>query len=122
MTGQVKEDIISRFGELGLLIKNGIISFNPSLIKKEEFLTEKNSFTYYDIQGNENSSNLEPGSLAFTFCQVPVIIRKATSNSIMLLKNGLTDVSKKLSLSADESKSIFERNGEIELIEVNVVL
>ena len=38
MTGQVKEEIITRFGELGLFIKNGKIIFNPYLLKKTEFL------------------------------------------------------------------------------------
>ncbi|HSN65499.1 MAG TPA: hypothetical protein VLS94_02620, partial [Fusibacter sp.] len=39
MTGQVKEDIISRFGELGVTILGGEINFDPSLLSKTEFLT-----------------------------------------------------------------------------------
>jgi len=37
MTGQVKEDIITRFGELGLVIENGCIHFTPRLLLKSEF-------------------------------------------------------------------------------------
>ena len=41
MTGQVKEDIISRFGELGLRVFDGKIRFDPSILRKDEFnLTE----------------------------------------------------------------------------------
>ena len=32
MTGQVKEDILSRFGELGVTVKNGQLSFDPVLL------------------------------------------------------------------------------------------
>ena len=46
MTGQVKEDIISRFGELGVRIKNGKLQFNPILLKKDEFLEAENDSRY----------------------------------------------------------------------------
>ena len=38
MTGQVKEDILSRFGELGVFVKEGRLFFNPCLLRKDEFL------------------------------------------------------------------------------------
>ena len=44
MTGQVKEEIITRFGELGLFIKDGRITFKPYLIRKSEFLNKKSTF------------------------------------------------------------------------------
>ena len=49
MTGQVKEDILSRFGELGVFVKDGKLLFNPSLLRKEEFLKESAIFKYTDI-------------------------------------------------------------------------
>lgn len=38
MTGQVKEDIISRFNELGISIKNGQICINPQILLRNEFI------------------------------------------------------------------------------------
>jgi hypothetical protein len=37
MTGQVKEDILSRIGELGINVKDGKIIFNPRLLRRNEF-------------------------------------------------------------------------------------
>ena len=37
MTGQVKEDILSRFTEMGVRVANGKTRFNPSLLDEEEF-------------------------------------------------------------------------------------
>ena len=41
LTGQVKEDVISRFGELGIQIKDGKITFNTSLLNSNEILTQQ---------------------------------------------------------------------------------
>jgi hypothetical protein len=42
MTGQVKEDIISRFLELGITVSNGQIEVNPFLLSPKEFLKSNN--------------------------------------------------------------------------------
>jgi hypothetical protein len=73
MTGQVKEEILTRWGELGVYIHDGAISFNRQLLGDNEFLTEPSVFSYIDSNGRPQSLPLEAGSLAFTFCQVPVI-------------------------------------------------
>ena len=41
MTGQVKEDILSRFGELGVSVSNGAVQFNPEILRTDEFLKFK---------------------------------------------------------------------------------
>ena len=38
MTGQVKEDILCRFGELGVFVKEGKVGFNPKLLRRYEFV------------------------------------------------------------------------------------
>ena len=40
MTGQVKEEILTRFGELGVCVEDGVIHFKPSLLRKAEFLSD----------------------------------------------------------------------------------
>jgi hypothetical protein len=49
MTGQVKEDIISRFGELGVFTNNGRLNFNPCLLRKSEFLSNPQTFEYVSV-------------------------------------------------------------------------
>ena len=41
MTGQVKEDIICRFGELGLVVQDGCIRFHPGLLRKMNSLQQQ---------------------------------------------------------------------------------
>ena len=37
MTGQVKEEIITRFGELGIRIREGTLKIDPRLLQTSEF-------------------------------------------------------------------------------------
>ena len=40
MTGQVKEEILTRFGELGVTVRDGLVGFRPRLLRRAEFLRE----------------------------------------------------------------------------------
>ena len=40
MTGQVKEEILTRRGELGISVKNGSLCFNPTLLRVDELLSQ----------------------------------------------------------------------------------
>ncbi|MDZ7647325.1 MAG: hypothetical protein U5K54_09170 [Cytophagales bacterium] len=73
MTGQVKEDILSRFGELGVSIKEGALHFNPCMLRKSEFQTTQQYMKYVDVKGDWHELKLEAGSLSFTVCQIPVV-------------------------------------------------
>ena len=44
MTGQVKEEILTRFGELGCFVNDGCIMFDTSLLQNSEFLNSKKYF------------------------------------------------------------------------------
>ena len=59
MTGQVKEDIITRFGELGVRVSKGRVSIEPTLLADSEYLPD--------------------GSLQFSYCGATVTLHKGTS-------------------------------------------
>ena len=119
MTGQVKEDILVRIGELGVFIKDGIIFFNPLLLKNEELLNEATEFQYVDVQKENRNLSLQPESLSFTFCQVPVVYQKADKDKIEVkFSNGKTREFNSLNLDKDTSEEVFNRTGETELITV----
>ncbi len=121
MTGQVKEDILSRFGELGVFVKNGQLHFNPCLLRKSEFLTEAKIFEYVDVHSAKRQLPLEKGSLCFSYCQVPVVYRLAAENGLKILhKNNTTTTSKNLNIDAHTSREIFGRTGEVVQINVHV--
>ncbi len=119
MTGQVKEDILVRIGELGVFIKDGILSFNPLLLKNEELLKEATEFQYVDVQKQDRKLSLQPETLSFTFCQVPVVYQKADEDKIdVKLSDGKTREFNSLNLDKNTSEKVFNRTGEIELITV----
>ena len=121
MTGQVKEDILSRFGELGLVVDQGRIHFQPNLLRPSEFLPAPGSFSYFDLQGRQQKIELPAGSLAFTYCQVPVIYRQEKGKGLRLIEtDGTVREQASSTLSLDDSASIFRRRGKIVRIEVAV--
>lgn len=121
MTGQVKEDIVSRYGELGILVKNGRLHFNPCLLRKNEFLDEAQTFEYVDVHQKIRQIPLEKGSLSFTCCQVPVIYRLSTENRLTIIhKDSVPTIFNDLSIDEVNSRKIFERAGEILQIHVQI--
>lgn len=121
MTGQVKEDILSRIGELGIFIKEGKLTFSPVLLRKGEFLSSHSTFKYININQSECDIVVPENSLAFTYCQVPVIY---TINEKFQLKVTFTDgesmTIESNSLDQANSKNLFNRSGKIKSIHVFV--
>lgn len=120
MTGQVKEDILSRFGELGVFVKDGQLCFNPIMLRKSEFLTEKQLFHYIDVHGKTIELPVEDKSLCFTYCQVPVVYKLANENGLEILSDKGVSTFKKLNLDTALSQKVFDRTGEIIRIVVHI--
>ncbi|MET1260144.1 hypothetical protein ABV409_12405 [Flagellimonas sp. DF-77] len=121
MTGQVKEDILSRFGELGVGVDHGQISFDPRLLRATEFVGEPKPFRYVDVTGAHKEMILEPGTLGFTYCQVPVIYGKADTQKIEIVhKDASRTLIEGKTLNKTISQHLFERNGEIVQVNVSV--
>ena len=119
LTGQVKEDIISRFGEMGVIVKQGKISFESTLLNKEEILENQQLFEFYSIKGEKRKISLTKNQLGFTFCQVPLIYTFSGEEKIkVVFENGnIKNISGHL-LDTKLSRQIFNRSGKINLIEV----
>lgn len=121
MTGQVKEDILSRFGELGVFVDDGKLHFDPCMLRKEEFLTETKVFNYITLKNEDAQLHLSEGELAFTYCQVPVVYKISSENSIEVKRNDGTIIGfQSLSLDKKMSETVFSRSAEIEVIRVNI--
>ena len=117
MTGQVKEDILARFYEIGVFVKEGLIQFNPRLLRGEEFLTNAKDFVYIDINGDKKTLILESDAFCFTYCQVPVIYQKSEKKGMkVFFENDSNKEFHNLILDSTTSKKIFERSGEIKKI------
>ena len=121
MTGQVKEEIITRFGELGIRISNGSASFQPNLLRKREFISKPEGFTYIDVNEKWHEIQLPRNALAFTWCQVPIVYQLSEKNQLHLeLKDGEKVVNDQLKLSNELSNEIFVRSGKIKQITVYI--
>ena len=122
MTGQVKEDILSRFGELGVFVTDGKLVFNPRLLRKEEFLKDTKTFTYTDVNKKVKEIELEKGSLCFTYCQIPIIYKLADKEGLKVeFKGGSNLEYDHLNLDSQTSKKVFERTGDINQIIVSII-
>ncbi len=121
MTGQVKEDVISRFGELGIIVENGKIKFDSSLLDSSEFTKEESQFSYVNAKGETKTIDVPANSIAFTVCQIPIIIQLAKKSGIKIIfSNASTTILHSLTIDRETSKSIFSREGNIKLIQISI--
>lgn len=82
LTGQVKEDILCRFGELGVSVIGGQMQFRPRLLRRQEFLRTPAVFCWFDHAGIERRLSLPANSLAFTYCQTLIIYQLGHTSSV----------------------------------------
>ena len=119
MTGQVKEDVISRLTEMGVRYAQGNLAFDASMLDDREFISGSQSFEYFDVQGRKGEIELQPNSLAFTICQTPILYYKASANEMKVhMSDGKVEAFSSLQLSPELSTAIFERNGKVQRVEV----
>jgi len=121
MTGQVKEELITRMGELGCHVEDGCLVFNLSLLKKSEFLNRKEKFTYVDTNQSLQTIIIDKNQLGFTYCQVLIIYilcNGGWKHSITFKKNSRKEYGGNI-VGKNISSDLFSRSGKIKLIEVH---
>jgi len=119
MTGQVKEDLISRLGEMGVAVMCGRLSFRAQMAPRGEFLTSAKTFRYYDLEGQDGGIELDPGTLAFTICQAPVVAHRAGPARIEITgADGSRRRVEGLALDSGTSAAVFERTGAVRRLDV----
>ena len=105
MTGQVKEEILTRWGELGIEVVDGCAAFAPKILRKSEFFQD----------------GPDAGTLRFTWCGVPITYRLAAGaeNSASTVTPANSNITvngtrrEGSSLTAAETADLFARNGKI---------
>ena len=102
-------------------VREGRIVFEPLLLRRVEFLAKPGAFQYFDFFGASHRLPLPPESLAFSYCQVPVIYRLGRENGITVVSaDGREDKMRDLTLDAAASRSIFARAGIISRLIVDL--
>ncbi len=121
MTGQVKEDILCRIGEVGIFVKEGKIIFNPRLLRRTEFLQAPKIFNWVTKNNQEAEIQLEANSLCFTYCQIPIIYKLSDKENLeVIFENNASSVFENLSLDEATSKLVFERKSTVSQIIVSL--
>jgi hypothetical protein len=122
MTGQVKEDLITRASEMGVVVSDGAISFEPRIVRVEEFLEAPSSLTYIGLDGELHTIALEAGTMGFTLCQVPVVLPRGGTAGIEVTRGADAGRGDGLSLTRADSAAIFDRTGLISRLDVSLGL
>ncbi len=123
MTGQVKEEILSRFGELGVRVRDGAVCFRPQLLRAREFVDAPRQFRFLDVDGQWQQLTVPAAGLAFTWCQVPIVYElddRAEPSLTITRDDGGQQVLRTLALPAAESSELFRRSGRIRQIAVTI--
>ncbi|MEO0575649.1 MAG: hypothetical protein AAF004_09310 [Pseudomonadota bacterium] len=120
MTGQVKEEVLARFGELGIRVKEGQLHIEPSLLRRQEFLRTPGKFEYMDIAGATQIIDVPTDGIAFTWCQVPIVYVLGEDGDEIAVSNGDGTATRVpgLTLSRNMSDALFARNAEIRQLTV----
>ena len=99
MTGQVKEEVITRFGELGVRVEGGCVRFDPSCLRSE------------DLSG---------GELRFTFCGTPIeYVRDQVGLSLIAADGEVTELSG-MALDHEASAALLSRSGRWQRVRVGL--
>ncbi len=122
MTGQVKEEILTRFGELGVTVTEGCLQFEPTHLLAEEFTREPTSFRVIDEDGHEHAIALPIDALGFTVGATPVIYRLTTADprlQLVFADGGVRTIAGSR-LDRALSAEIFRRSGRVRRIDVEL--
>lgn len=119
MTGQVKEDILCRIGELGVTVRNGQLVFQPSLLRRSEFVSQDREAEFVNVQGDREKITVQKDALFFTYCQVPVLYcLGGTEGTLVERRDGTSERSGSMELNQQDTASVVNRTGDIKLISV----
>jgi hypothetical protein len=100
MTGQVKEEILARWGELGMVVEDGCIVLEPPLLAAAELLPDDGT------------------AYRWTVCEVPFSVAPADADEVHV-HLGSGDVTRRpgAALTREESTAVFGRRGTVSRVE-----
>ncbi|MEN0065575.1 MAG: hypothetical protein AAGA48_25770 [Myxococcota bacterium] len=124
MTGQVKEEVLTRLGELGLRVRDGAIEVHPGLLRRDELATSPMSWTITGYRGAQQTIEVPTGALGFTVAQVPFVLatHEGSPEVHVTYTDGRTEQRPGRSLGQQATNAVFARRGLVERVTVRVPL
>ena len=112
----------SRASEMGVVVEDGAVRFEPRIVRTQEFLDTPATLTYVGLDGELEDVALEAGTMGFTLCQVPVVLHRGGTAGIVVTRGDETDRVEGLGLDQTQSAEIFQRTGRISRLDVSLGL
>lgn len=124
MTGQVKEEVLARLGELGLVHRDGRVAFQPALLRADELLRAPGRLEHVGLDGEPLVTEVPAGALAFTLCQVPVVVRRAEGRPAVTVTwaDGRRTVCDGPALDEAASTAILGRTGQVRRVDAALAI
>ncbi len=121
MTGQVKEEVLARLGELGVTVRAGRLALQPALLRREELLAAPARLETVALDGAPLAVEVPAGALAFTLGQVPVVVRHATAPGwkVRWADGRVTEVAGPL-LDGATCAAVLGRTGQVARLEAHL--
>jgi len=89
------------------------------MVAAREFLAEPAPLPYVDLEGRFQRLDLEPGTLGYTLCQVPVVLHRTGPAGIRVTgRDGSVRLEPGLELDPESSAEVFGRTGSVQRLDV----
>ncbi|HUN23731.1 MAG TPA: hypothetical protein PK299_11425 [Anaerolineales bacterium] len=123
MTGMVKEEIITRYAEVGISLAQGCIHFSPFLLDPAELLSAPQVLTYLDVASEQQQLEIPAQAFVSFLCQTPILVQAGESAQIELFfADETSTLQPGTRLDAATSQHIFQRDGWIKYLMVSLPL
>jgi hypothetical protein len=116
MTGQVKEEILTRLIECGLEVRRGEIVFSDAPLMSEEAIGEAAAPRLWRPFENGTEIRIEAKEFGFTFCGIPIARSTAKPSSIILERDSAKETIEGAVIGRELSERIFFRESGIRSI------
>lgn len=122
MTGQVKEDILSRSLEWGVSVRDGRIGFSCRFLDREQsLLSEATACHFLHVDGTREVISVPVSSCLFSCCQVPIVYSSAGAGCDAIsiyFRDGRVEHLQGTLLPQTVTDQILRRSGRIRRIDV----
>ncbi len=108
MTGQVKEEILTRLIETGVRVRDGRISFSAAPFMREEALPSGTIRSWRNAPGSAEVE-IKEGEFGLSFCGIPIVRSIALPKRLRVFRGDRETVVQGAELSAEVSRLVFSR-------------
>lgn len=119
MTGQVKEEILTRLMEYGVEVRHGEIVFTEAPLMDEEAAPAGSAPRKWQPFENGEAVEIRAGEFGFTFCGIPVVRSSAKPRHIVIARDSGNETIEGSKICRELSEKIFFRTAGVRSIRLD---